>query len=61
MNAKELRDLLADVPDNWDVGIEVVIGDDSDVFLFAGKSDTRWDHTLALLTKEETEKYVKLA
>lgn len=60
MNARDLRELLADVPDHYEVGIEVVIGDDTEVFPIEGKSDTRWDCTFALLVGP-TQSYVKLA
>lgn len=61
MSAKELRELLADVPDHYEVGIEILVADDRDVIPIEGKSDTRWDCTFALLCDNRGEKYVKLA
>lgn len=60
MTTRDLRELLASVPDNWEIAIEVVIGDDKDLIPIAGMSDTRWDHTLALVTEESIDRYGKL-
>ena len=51
MKVRELKELLAGVPDYHDVGIEVVDGDDTEVVPIEGKSDTRWEGTLSLVCK----------
>jgi hypothetical protein len=60
MNARDLRELLADVPDHHEVGIEVVSDEDTEVMPIEGRSDSRWDCTFALLVKHNGQRRVTL-
>lgn len=63
MKVGELRELLADAPDYFEVGIEAVtsdwrVGERADrrtVIPIEGLSGKRWTHTLALLVKPDPE------
>ena len=52
MKVRELKELIRDIPDHWDVGVETVAGDDIDASRLAGASNTRWDHALVFVAEE---------
>lgn len=55
MTVLELKQALADVPDNFEVGVEVVLFNDTEFVPFEGPSDLRWDHGFALVVKAGTK------
>ncbi len=61
MNARDLREILANVPDHYEVGIEFEIEEDLEIIPIEGKSDTRWDCSFALVCERRSLGWVKLA
>lgn len=52
MKVRELKELIREIPDHWDVCVETVAGDDIDASPLAGVSNTRWEHALVFITEE---------
>lgn len=57
MKAHDLKDLLAQVPDHHEVGIEVVSGGYKELIPFDGKSDKRFDSAFALVCRRDLKFY----
>jgi hypothetical protein len=51
MTVRELKELLSEIPEHWDVCVETVAGDDLDASRLAGPSNTRWEHALVFVAE----------